>query len=531
MFLEVQHIRCSDNTADVNKAPNYSAIVILHYLGMGDNTMTRQSNNTDATSDRNNSKAVIINEGRKRMLAEKVIGQNAFLDLKPSARALYLYLYVCCTDNDGIIEGIKRHVRYCGASPQDLQRLIAAGYLLTFDDEPNFAVITHWFTQNYNVNFLRKNRHFYSNYFQILEKLFVNNDDKKYEKFSNFNNKKCLDFLKSSFGDDPRTTKNDDVNVAIDVAIESPQSRHDGGYKNKNKNKNNNMIDYLINKEIYRESSENEKIPSFSEVTVASDETTKTDESLKRDDYSQKGERSVPRDHKSLKEGDSNINQVSDIDEDEKTAYPPISEHRSGGTRTYREPTMKDSPVLYERAIDDTYTDDNDFKKFLEEYPDKHYSDWTLTAKWFFKRFDKKSDLPKLYENLEIQKKSIQWHKENGKYIPQDLNYLKARNYSIYTNFKQWQPYDPAAEVTENSSASDGMLSDETVLDPTVEQAKKMRKQKQKSNPSVGNNTAWTDEQKQISNNQAEEQQKRRAQYMAKQKQMQTSDQEASDHE
>lgn len=492
--------------------------------------MTRQSNNTDATSDRNNSKAVINDVGRKRMLAEKVIGQNAFLDLKPSARALYLYLYVCCTDNDGIIEGIKRHVRYCGASPQDLQRLIAAGYLLTFDDEPNFAVITHWFTQNYNVNFLRKNRHIYSNYFQILEKLFVNNDDKKYEKFSNFNNKKCLDFLKSSFGDDPRTTKNDDCNVAIDVAIESPQSRQDGGYKNKNKNKNNNMIDYLIDKEIDRESSENEKIPSFSEVTVVSDETTKTDESLKRDDYSQKGERSVPRDHKSLKEGDSNIIQVSDIDEDEKTAYPPISERMSGGTRTYRDPMTKGATIQYERAFDNTYTDDDDFKKFMEEYPEKHYTDPLRTAKYFFARFERKSDLPKLYENLEIQKKSIRWHENNGQYIPQDLNYLKEKKYSIYTNYKIWQPYDPAAEVTENT-ASDGMLSDEAVLDPTVEQAKKMQKQKQKSNPSVGNNTAWTDEQKQISNKQAEEQQKRRAEFMAKQKQMQPSEQEASDHE
>lgn len=495
--------------------------------------MTRQSNNTDATSDRNNSKAVIIDGViGKRMLDAKIIGQDAFLDLKPSARALYLYLYVCCTDNDGIIDGLKRKVKYCGATIQDLQRLIAAGYLLTFDDEPNIAVITHWFTQNYNVNFLRKNRHIYSNYFQILEKLFVSDIDKKYEKFSNSNNKKCLDFLKFSFGDDPRTTKNVDSDVAIDGDIESPQSRHDGGLKNKRiKNKEiDNMIDCLIDKEIDRESSENEKIPSFSEVTVASDETTKTDESLKRDDYSQKGERSVPRDHKSLKEGDSNIIQVSDIDEDEKTAYPPISERMSGGTRTYREPKMKDSPVQYDRAIDDTYTDDDDFNKFMEEYPDKHYPDPLLTAKFFFARFERKSDLPKLYENLEIQKKSIRWHENNGQYIPQDLNYLKDRKYSIYTNYKIWQPYDPAAE-TEKSSASDGMLSDETVLDPTVEQAKKMRKQKQKSNPSVGNNTTWTDEQKQIMNKQAEAQQKRRAEFMAKQKQMQPSEQEASDHE
>ena len=93
----------------------------------------------------------------RRMLSKSITESDIFLDLPLSAQALYFHLSMNA-DDDGFINNSKRIRKICGASDDDLKRLIRDGFLIRFDS--GICVITHWKINNK----LRKDRYRATNY-------------------------------------------------------------------------------------------------------------------------------------------------------------------------------------------------------------------------------------------------------------------------------------------------------------------------------------------------------------------------------
>lgn len=89
---------------------------------------------------------------QRRMFNKTVIDSDAFLDLPPTAQALYFHLGMRA-DDDGFVNNPRQIVRMAGAAPEDLQRLIDGGFLLSFDG--GVLAIRHWRVHNS----IRKDRH------------------------------------------------------------------------------------------------------------------------------------------------------------------------------------------------------------------------------------------------------------------------------------------------------------------------------------------------------------------------------------
>ena len=110
----------------------------------------------------------------RRMMAIRVIDDDAFLDLPMGARLLY-YDLTMRADDDGFITP-KKVMRLIGASQKDLDSLINAGFLIAFDS--GVVAITHW----RQSNALRKDRYTPTAYQEEFSLLQVNNGI--YEKYS-----------------------------------------------------------------------------------------------------------------------------------------------------------------------------------------------------------------------------------------------------------------------------------------------------------------------------------------------------------
>ena len=82
----------------------------------------------------------------RRMFCKTIIDGDDFLDLAPSARLLYYDLGMRA-DDDGFINAPKRIIRSIGASAEDLNALVDAGFLLRFPS--GVVAIRHWKTHNY----------------------------------------------------------------------------------------------------------------------------------------------------------------------------------------------------------------------------------------------------------------------------------------------------------------------------------------------------------------------------------------------
>lgn len=93
----------------------------------------------------------------RRMLSKSITESDMFLDLPLSAQALYFHLSMNA-DDEGFINNSKRIRNICGASEDDLQKLILNGLLIRFDS--GICVITHWKINNK----LRKDRCRATNY-------------------------------------------------------------------------------------------------------------------------------------------------------------------------------------------------------------------------------------------------------------------------------------------------------------------------------------------------------------------------------
>ncbi len=75
------------------------------------------------------------------MFSKSITESDAFLDLPFSAQALYFHLSMSA-DDEGFINNSKRVIRVCGASEEDLGKLIDRAFLIRF--ESGIFVIKHW---------------------------------------------------------------------------------------------------------------------------------------------------------------------------------------------------------------------------------------------------------------------------------------------------------------------------------------------------------------------------------------------------
>ena len=107
--------------------------------------------------------------GDKRMLSQKIVESDAFLDMPLSAQALYMHL-VMTADDDGFVNSAKRIQRACGASPEDLKELIERRFLLTFPS--GVVVIKHWGV----ANKVREDRKKPTSYSEELATLYIRED-------------------------------------------------------------------------------------------------------------------------------------------------------------------------------------------------------------------------------------------------------------------------------------------------------------------------------------------------------------------
>ena len=88
----------------------------------------------------------------RRMFAKSVVLEDRFMELAPMARCLY-YTLNMEADDDGFVGAPKGIVKFCGAKLADLQRLVQAGYLRSYDD--GVVRINHWLVNNQ----IRKDRY------------------------------------------------------------------------------------------------------------------------------------------------------------------------------------------------------------------------------------------------------------------------------------------------------------------------------------------------------------------------------------
>lgn len=104
---------------------------------------------------------------QKRMLSNKIVDSDAFLDMPLSAQALYFHL-VMRADDDGFVNNPKKILRYISASEDDLRLLYAKRFILGF--ESGVIVIKHWRMHNA----IKSDRYHPTDYQAELARLAIN---------------------------------------------------------------------------------------------------------------------------------------------------------------------------------------------------------------------------------------------------------------------------------------------------------------------------------------------------------------------
>lgn len=81
----------------------------------------------------------------RRMFNIGILEGDTFLDMDSSSQMLYIHLSMNA-DDEGFISSVKKVMRYCQASQNDLDEIIKNGYLIKFDT--GVAVIRDWNLHN-----------------------------------------------------------------------------------------------------------------------------------------------------------------------------------------------------------------------------------------------------------------------------------------------------------------------------------------------------------------------------------------------
>ena len=82
----------------------------------------------------------------RRMFAKTIVDSDAFLDMPVTARLLY-YDLAMRADDDGFNNAPRKVLRTIGASPDDLNVLVARKFVIPFDN--GVVAIKHWRVHNY----------------------------------------------------------------------------------------------------------------------------------------------------------------------------------------------------------------------------------------------------------------------------------------------------------------------------------------------------------------------------------------------
>lgn len=100
----------------------------------------------------------------KRMFSLQIVDSDAFLELPPSAQALYFHLGMRA-DDDGFINNAKTIAKIVGVNIKDLDTLVEKRFIYAF--EGGISLIKHWKVNNY----IAKDRYKKTAYTDILETL------------------------------------------------------------------------------------------------------------------------------------------------------------------------------------------------------------------------------------------------------------------------------------------------------------------------------------------------------------------------
>lgn len=103
---------------------------------------------------------------QRRMFCKDITSSDSFTDLPLTAQALYLHVTMDA-DDDGLVSGARKIARSIGASLDNLQALLEAGFLLDLGD--NIVCIKHWRMNNY----IQKDRYKPSVYAEKMALLYV----------------------------------------------------------------------------------------------------------------------------------------------------------------------------------------------------------------------------------------------------------------------------------------------------------------------------------------------------------------------
>lgn len=106
-------------------------------------------------------------------MAKSITESDAFLDMPPSAQALYFHL-MQNADDEGVIGNARSVMRMCSASNDDAKILLANRFLLSIDagEDSYILIVKHWRIHNY----IQKDRFKESNYRQFLKDLFLDSN-------------------------------------------------------------------------------------------------------------------------------------------------------------------------------------------------------------------------------------------------------------------------------------------------------------------------------------------------------------------
>jgi hypothetical protein len=100
----------------------------------------------------------------KRMFSLQIVDSDAFLELPPSAQALYFHLGMRA-DDDGFINNAKTIAKVVGVNHKDFDILVDKRFIYAF--EGGISLIKHWKVNNY----IAKDRYKKTAYTDILESL------------------------------------------------------------------------------------------------------------------------------------------------------------------------------------------------------------------------------------------------------------------------------------------------------------------------------------------------------------------------
>lgn len=81
----------------------------------------------------------------RRMISKTILCSDAFTELSPRTRLLYVYM-ILEADDDGIIGTVKNALFLSGANAKDLKTLVEKNYVIKFDSD--VYAIRHWLLMN-----------------------------------------------------------------------------------------------------------------------------------------------------------------------------------------------------------------------------------------------------------------------------------------------------------------------------------------------------------------------------------------------